>query len=84
MAIPIPTNPVEAKEWQIIEQDIGKLGDPEPTKDYQQVNERYFDGKLPGIPVLWEPQLKKVGPLIAFDFTLPVPHNDLPRPVWKA
>lgn len=69
-AFRIPTNPVEAKEWRIIEQDAGKSGDPELTKDYQQVNEGYFDGRLPGIPVLWEPQLKEVGPLIAADFTL--------------
>ena len=70
IALPIPKNPAEAMEWQVIEQDAGKSGDTELANHYQQVNERYFDGRLPGIPVLWEPRLKEVGPLIADDFRL--------------
>jgi len=70
VTVPAARNPVEAKEWEIVEQDAEKLGDPELTRDYQQVNERYFDGGLPRVPVLWEPRLKEVGPFIAKDYTL--------------
>src|SRR2546426_228365 len=49
-------SPAEAKEQEIVDQDAGKAGDPELSKEYQEINERYFGNKLPGIPVLWEPR----------------------------
>ena len=61
-------SPAEAKEQEIVDQDAGKPGDPELSKEYQEINERYFGNKLPGIPVLWEPRLAEVGPLIAEDY----------------
>src|SRR5438093_3848597 len=61
-------SPAEAKEQEIVDQDAGKAGDPELSKEYQEINERYFGNKLPGIPVLWEPRLAEVGPLIAEDY----------------
>lgn len=68
--VPIATNLAEAREREILEQDAGKLGDPELGKAYQEINQRYFDSRLPKIPVLWETRLGEVGPLIVTDFTL--------------
>lgn len=68
--MPIATNPEEAREREILEQNAGKLGDPELGKEYQDINERHFGNRLPKIPVIWEPRLKEIGPLIAKDFTL--------------
>ena len=66
---PIPLNPAEVKERKITEQAAAKPGDPELSKEYQEVNEQYFDNKLPAIPVLWEPRLGEIGPLKAEGFT---------------
>ena len=63
--VPESTSPAKAKEHEIIEQDAGKLGDVELGSNYQEVNEQYYGGKLPKIPVLWEPRLEEVGPLQA-------------------
>jgi hypothetical protein len=63
--VPESTNPAKAREHEIIEQDAGKLGDLELRSNYQEVNEQYYAGKLPNIPVLWEPRLEGVGPLQA-------------------
>jgi hypothetical protein len=63
--VPESTNPAKAREHEIIEQDAGKLGDLELGSNYQEVNEQYYAGKLPNIPVLWEPRLEGVGPLQA-------------------
>jgi hypothetical protein len=59
------TNPAKAREHEIIEQDAGKLGDLELGSNYQEINEQYYGGRLPKIPVLWEPRLEEVGPLQA-------------------
>jgi hypothetical protein len=67
---PAALTPVEAKKREIIEQDAGRLGDLELGSEYQQINQRYFCNRLPVIPVLWEPRLEEVGPLVAKDFTL--------------
>jgi hypothetical protein len=63
--VPEVTTPAKAKEHEIIEQDVGKLGDLELGSNYQEVNVQYYGGKLPKIPVLWEPRLEEVGPLQA-------------------
>lgn len=67
---PTPTNPDKAKEQEIVCQDAGKSGDPDLDADYQEVNADYFRNKLPRIPVIWEPKLAEVGPLVAKDFIL--------------
>ena len=66
---PTSPNPAELTERKITEQDAGKLGDPELSAEYKEVNEKYFDNKLPAIPVLWEPRLGEIGPLKAEGFT---------------
>ncbi len=69
-AVPVATSPTEAREREIIVQDAGKLGDPQLNRDHQGVNERYFGNRLSRIPVIWEPRLKEVGPLIGASFEL--------------
>ncbi len=66
---PAALTPAEAKKREIIEQDAGRLGDLELGSEYQQIKQRYFDNRLPAIPVLWEPRLEEIGPLVAKDFT---------------
>lgn len=63
------TNPAEAMMADLIQRDAGREADPDLAKDYQEINERHFGGKLPSIPVLWEPGLEQIGPLIAPGFT---------------
>lgn len=63
-------SPAEAKESQIVKQDSGEPGDPQLVRDYQKVNVEYLGGKLPRIPVIWEPRLQEVGPLVAKGYTL--------------
>lgn len=57
---PIPTNPVEGREQEIVLQDTGRLGDAELDAEYGEIDARYFGNKLPFIPVIWEPRLKEV------------------------
>lgn len=63
-------SPAEARESQIVKLDVGKPGDSELMRDYQEVNIGYFGDKLPRIPVIWEPRLQEVGPLFARGYTL--------------
>lgn len=63
-------SPAKAREDEIVAQDAGRLGDPELENDYQDVNNRYFDNQLPNLPVLWEPRLDEVGPLIARGYVM--------------
>jgi len=67
---PISRTPAEAMEEEIIAQDTGRLGDPTLNVEYRKINERHFSEQLPSIPVLWEPRLAYVGPLIAEDYKL--------------
>jgi len=63
-------SPAEARESQIVKQDIGRPGDSELVEDYREVNAGYFGGKLPRIPVIWEPRLQEVGSLVAKGYIL--------------
>ena len=64
-SVPAATNPAEAKQWEIVAQDSGLLGDSELNNNYREVNGRYYGSRLPAIPVLWEPRLEEVGRLKA-------------------
>src|SRR5262249_5039324 len=44
--------------------------DPDLAARYGTLNEQYFAGALPAVPVIWEPRLGEVGPLIAEGYTL--------------
>lgn len=63
-------SPVEARQKAILKDDLGKSGDPDLVRQYHDINVRYFAGRLPATPVLWEPRLAEVGRLGATSFTL--------------
>jgi hypothetical protein len=37
---------------------------------FDEINTKHFDGKVPSMPVMWEPDLGRVGPLAGQSFTL--------------
>jgi hypothetical protein len=63
-------NPAEARQQEILKEDIGKPGDPILDGMFQEINAGHFAGALRPIPVLWEPRLAEVGALAAQTFTL--------------
>jgi len=65
-----PVNPVDARQHEILEQDIDRPGDPLLMAAYQQINVAHFGGSLPALSVQWEPRLAEVGALAAETFTL--------------
>jgi hypothetical protein len=65
-----PLSPVDLKEQEILKQDAGMSGDSELVGRYAAINAKYFDSALPTLPVLWEPALDAVGPLMAEGFAL--------------
>jgi len=67
---PIARTPADALEDEIVAQDSGRSGDPVLNAEYQEINQRHFANELPAMPVLWEPRLEEVGPLIAENFTI--------------
>ena len=66
---PIPASPAGAKEGEIIQEDAGMVGDFYLNKEYHEINDKHFGGRLPTIQVLWEPRLAQLGPLICKGFT---------------
>lgn len=56
-------------EEDLIQADADQKGDAILGKEYQEINEGHFGGRLPAIPVLWEPRLKMIGPQVAEGFT---------------
>jgi len=68
-AVPKATDPAESWRQAIIAEDAGRSGDPELTQAYQEINQQYFAGGLPRIPVLWEPKLGAPGELTAGGLT---------------
>jgi hypothetical protein len=65
-----PLSPAQARQQQILEQNIGRPGDPDLTGRYLAINTRHFGAALPLIPVRWEPALSDVGKLASHSFTL--------------
>jgi DNA-directed RNA polymerase subunit RPC12/RpoP len=65
-----PVSPVEARQKAILRDDLDRAGDPDLVRQYQEINARYFAGRLPAIPVMWEPKLAEVGTLGPRPFTL--------------
>ncbi|HEV2247981.1 MAG TPA: SprT-like domain-containing protein [Terriglobia bacterium] len=55
---------------RIVSLDAGRLGAPRLNTEFETINAKYFASKLPAMPVLWEPKLQEVGPLVAKGFTL--------------
>lgn len=67
---PIGRTASEVRQDEIVAQDVGRPGDPALNAEFQEIDERYFANELAAMPVLWEPRLKEVGPLIAENFQL--------------
>lgn len=65
-----PAATAEARQQQILEDSLGKPGDPELVRRFSTLNEKYFSGALSAMPVLWEPRLAEVGALAKRTFTL--------------
>lgn len=65
-----PSSPARARELEIIRSNVETQGDPALGEEYRRMNERYFSGALPDVPVAWEPALEDVGPLTADGFVL--------------
>ncbi len=63
-------SPVEARQKAILRDDLHHIGDPDLVRQYDEINVRYFAGRLPAMPVLWEPKLADVGRLGSRPFTL--------------
>ncbi len=63
-------SPADARQRDLLEQNLGKPGDSALGRQYLAINDTHFDGALPAIPVLWEPRLADVGALAAQSFTL--------------
>jgi len=62
--------PVETLQRELLEENIGKPGDPKLGALYQSISSQHFGSGLPAIPVRWEPDLARIGPLVARAFTL--------------
>src|SRR5262245_27496511 len=65
-----PLDPADARQRQILRDNAGKPGDPDLVLTYDTINQKHFDGKLPPMPVRWEPALADVGALAARKFML--------------
>ena len=65
-----PPSPDDEKIAELMRLNANLESDPALAGEYQRLNAEYFDGKLPPVPVRWEPRLAEVGPLVADDFQL--------------
>jgi hypothetical protein len=65
-----PLSAADRRQREILEQAIDHAPDPALVRVYDEINARHFNGRLPAIPVVWEPRLAEVGPLAAQAFTL--------------
>jgi hypothetical protein len=61
---------VQARQAGLLRNNRGLPSDEDLAKQYAAINTQYFDGKLPTIPVRWEPELRRVGPMVAERFRL--------------
>lgn len=57
-------------QQQLLDRNLGQPGDPILDRLYEDIDQRHFGGKLPAMPVRWEPDLAKVGSLAGQTFTL--------------
>ncbi len=62
--------PAEARQRELLELNLGKPGDPVLGGMYTEISVKHFSGRLPDLPLLWEPRLAEVGQLAGQAFTL--------------
>ena len=65
-----PADAVQMRQAALLRNDRGLPSDDDLAKEYASINAKYFDGKLPAVPIRWEPALRTVGPLVAERFRL--------------
>ena len=63
-------NPADARQQELLKQNIDLPGDPALGSAYRAINVKHFAGALPVIPVRWEPALGEVGALAEPTYTL--------------
>jgi hypothetical protein len=62
--------PADRRQQEILKEAIGLPADPALGRVYDEINTRHFNGRLPVVPVVWEPRLAEVGELAEHAFTL--------------
>src|SRR5689334_8479515 len=67
---PPASNPVEARQRQLLKDNAGRAGDPDLVAAYRTINVKHFSGTLADMPVRWEPGLDSVGAAADRAFTL--------------
>jgi hypothetical protein len=65
-----PVSAADRRQQEILALAIDQPADPELGRVYGDINSRHFDGRLPEMPVIWEPRLAEVGRLADQAFTL--------------
>ncbi len=60
----------QLRQAELLRSSRGLPSDDDLAKEYADINTKYFDGKLPSVPIRWEPALRTVGPLVAERFRL--------------
>jgi hypothetical protein len=60
----------EARQRELLHENLTQPGDPALGRRYRDLNTRHFAGRLPDVPVIWEPRLAEVGALASNAFTL--------------
>ena len=64
------TSPADARQREILRENIGRPADPHLAGRFAAINSRHFANALPATPVIWEPRLAEIGPLAGQSFTL--------------
>ena len=70
VTVPPVSTPSEARQRDLLGQNVGKPGEPELVGVYEDINRNHFGGRLPAIPVRWDAGLDEVGALAGHTFTL--------------
>lgn len=66
----LTTSNTEAQQRGILEANVGLPGDADLLRQYATLNAAHFGGRLPVMPVRWEPRLAEVGRAAGQAFTL--------------
>ena len=63
-------SPAESRQRELLKLNLDRPGDADLMKLYGDLNARHFGGRLPPMPIVWEPRLAEVGDLAQHAFTL--------------
>lgn len=64
------TSGAEALQRTLLQANVGLPGDADLVRRYAALNTTHFGGRLPAMPVRWEPRLDDVGRVAGQDFRL--------------